>query len=305
MQRCLVVLLSFFLTTQVNALTKIACIGDSLTFGSGTVITAAEQGKSYPGQLQLLLGSDYEVKNFGAPGHTAIKNGDLSYWKSEQYNKAIAFHPDMVVIQLGTNDTRSQNRAELNNFSHDYRDLVEVFQRAGARVYVSLPPPLLKEGMYETSSAILENTIIPSIQTIAKDLNLTVIDNHTALNDSSYYKLWWGMDYIHLNATGYKRMALTVYQILAPALQINQCTLLLNQYRVLPGIYWGDAKDSQLRNHIAQQCMQSAALPRSLCYVAQPYLTAFDWRARQAAHNYWGTNDCDRASALMNNVSNI
>ena len=49
------------LSVSLSAQTKIACVGDSITFGSGI---AAREKLNYPAQLGYLLGEDYEVRNF-------------------------------------------------------------------------------------------------------------------------------------------------------------------------------------------------------------------------------------------------
>mgnify|MGYP000729126583 CR=1 FL=1 len=51
---------------------KVACIGNSITFGTGT---ENPQTESYPAQLQQLLGHNYIVGNFGKPGATLLKRG--------------------------------------------------------------------------------------------------------------------------------------------------------------------------------------------------------------------------------------
>ncbi len=57
----------------LTAKTKIACVGDSITFGSGI---PNREKLSYPAQLSALLGDDYEVRNFGVSGATMLENGD-------------------------------------------------------------------------------------------------------------------------------------------------------------------------------------------------------------------------------------
>lgn len=47
--------------------TKIACVGDSITFGSGLKPGDAR----YPEVLATLMGPGYDVKGFGNPGKTA------------------------------------------------------------------------------------------------------------------------------------------------------------------------------------------------------------------------------------------
>ena len=51
--------------SETASLTRVACVGDSITFGAG--IRARATGK-YPAQLQLLLGVDWAVREFGSSG---------------------------------------------------------------------------------------------------------------------------------------------------------------------------------------------------------------------------------------------
>ncbi|NJM24424.1 MAG: hypothetical protein HC859_01760 [Bacteroidia bacterium] len=57
--------------TGATAAVKVACVGNSITEGSNI-----EVGKRYPEQLQGLLGSGYEVRNYGLSGRTLLKKGD-------------------------------------------------------------------------------------------------------------------------------------------------------------------------------------------------------------------------------------
>ena len=50
--------------------TRVACVGDSITFGAGV----KNRGKNcYPAVLGNLLGEGYEVRNFGVNGATLLK----------------------------------------------------------------------------------------------------------------------------------------------------------------------------------------------------------------------------------------
>ena len=48
----------------------------------------------------------YEVHNFGLGSTTVIKSGDHPYWYTQEFNESIAMKPDIVIIQLGTNDAK-------------------------------------------------------------------------------------------------------------------------------------------------------------------------------------------------------
>src|SRR3989442_10639420 len=93
-----------FLCIDVRAApVKIACIGDSITEGAGLSNPAVE---SYPARLQRLLGTNAVVRNYGVSGRTLLKEGDFPYWKETFFKQRHDWHPDIVIIQLGTNDSK-------------------------------------------------------------------------------------------------------------------------------------------------------------------------------------------------------
>ena len=63
----LALLLALPLIATAQEKKKVACIGNSVTYGYGHK-TPGET--SYPSQLQQLLGEGYEVRNFGHSGAT-------------------------------------------------------------------------------------------------------------------------------------------------------------------------------------------------------------------------------------------
>lgn len=81
---------------------KVACIGNSITYGSGIPDRPRD---SYPSQLARMLGEKWEVRNFGVGGRTLLKKGDFPFWKEEAYSQAKAFLPDVVIIKLGEENT--------------------------------------------------------------------------------------------------------------------------------------------------------------------------------------------------------
>ena len=61
---------------------KVACVGNSITYGTGLSDRATQ---SYPVKLQKLLGERYEVENFGKPGATLLNQGHRPYTRQEEY----------------------------------------------------------------------------------------------------------------------------------------------------------------------------------------------------------------------------
>src|SRR5688500_5809509 len=78
-----------------RAAIKVACIGNSVTFGYGHKNPKAT---SYPSVLQQMLGENYQVQNFGHSGATLLRKGHNPYYKTKAFKDAIAFVPDVAII---------------------------------------------------------------------------------------------------------------------------------------------------------------------------------------------------------------
>ncbi len=107
-----------------DAKTKIACVGDSITFGHGI---SQRETQSYPYFLQQMLGEEFEVVNFGNSGKTAgdypsQKPRGRFYGDTNEHQKAVAFGGDVYICNLGINDTGSWWDAGL--FVKGYDDLI-------------------------------------------------------------------------------------------------------------------------------------------------------------------------------------
>ncbi len=185
---------------------RVACIGDSITQGSG-----AAKGKSYPAQLQSLLGEKWEVGNFGVSGRTLLKKGDFPYWKEKAYQNALSFKPDVVIIMLGTNDTKPQNWKYESEFVADYTELVKSFQalESKPRIYVCRPCPVPEPGNFGINETNVQEEI-KRITTLAKEMKLGGIDMHAALAEKPNLL----PDRVHPNTEGAGEMAKAAFAVL-------------------------------------------------------------------------------------------
>ncbi|HEY8995264.1 MAG TPA: GDSL-type esterase/lipase family protein [Lacunisphaera sp.] len=185
---------------------KVACIGDSITFGYGLANPGTQ---SYPAQLQALLGSGYVVGNFGVNGATVQKGTAKSYWRTSQYRNSKAFAPNVVVIMLGTNDSKSSNW-DAAKFNTDYRALIADYWSLATQpeVFVCLIPPVYSPNAFGPTfdPVFIQNTVVPAIRTIASQTGMPLIDNNSPLlNHPEYFS-----DGVHPNAQGAGIIASTV-----------------------------------------------------------------------------------------------
>jgi len=81
--------------------TVVACVGDSITKGVDT-----DPGQDVPAQLGRMLGTEYTVSGFAASGVTATQAAPRPYRDRREYPAALCSNPSIVVIMLGTNNTK-------------------------------------------------------------------------------------------------------------------------------------------------------------------------------------------------------
>ncbi|MFT0320636.1 GDSL-type esterase/lipase family protein [Bacteroides thetaiotaomicron] len=185
---------------------RVACIGNSITFGAGIKNRSRD---SYPSVLARMLGDSYWVKNFGVSARTMLNKGDHPYMNEPAYKNALAFNPNIVVIKLGTNDSKSFNWKYKADFMKDAQTMINAFKGLPSqpKIYLCYPSKayLTGDGINDD---IISKEIIPMINKLAKKNDLSVIDLHTAMD---------GMpelfpDRIHPNEKGAQVMAKAVYQ---------------------------------------------------------------------------------------------
>lgn len=154
---------------------RVSCVGNSITYGAGI---AAREQNSYPAQLQYYLGEDYEVRNFGVSGRTLLQRGDYPYVQTGAYVRSLDFRPDIVLIKLGTNDSKPQNWCHKENFEADYQALIDAYRNLPCRPRVILLSPVrcfLPEGS-EINAGIIAQEVHPAVERLAYRNGLELID---------------------------------------------------------------------------------------------------------------------------------
>lgn len=186
---------------------RISCIGNSIT--AGAKLTHPEKN-AYPAQLQELLGSGYEVKNFGVSGRTVIKDCDRSYMATPAYQEALKSNPDIVTIKLGTNDSRLPYRLQIDSFMADYKTLVHSFQQLPThpRIILLLPVTSYVTDTMKHIDAAITKLILPRIRQVAFEEKLELIDLHSITADM----LTTFPDSLHPSSLGATILAKRVYE---------------------------------------------------------------------------------------------
>ncbi len=211
-----------------NGAIRVACIGNSITDGMGIDMASIF---GYPAQLQRLLGSNYEVKNFGVSGRTMLQKGDHPYMIEQAWKDAKAFiktsqnkssdNPDIVIIKLGTNDSKPENWKYGSDFEQDMQamidslcPLVPILNKKGKptkkmkradspKIFLCTPIPAYREP-WGITNHVLRDSVIPAIRRVADKNGLPIIDLNTGfIPDNQLMQ----RDGIHPTDKGARRMA--------------------------------------------------------------------------------------------------
>ena len=194
---------------------KIACVGDSITYGYGLATPAAE---GYPAQLQKLLGNDFSVGNFGQSGSYAlsadnkynVKDAGLYYRNTTVYRNSLKYEPDVVIIMLGTNDIRSMSCADAKEeFVKAIKSLADEYAALPTvkKVYIASP-------IY-TPTADVRNLASGEMARLtgraADELGFSFIDVYSMTREYMAVHHHQGTDRVHPNKEGALQIAKAVY----------------------------------------------------------------------------------------------
>jgi len=187
---------------------KVACIGNSITYGYGLPDRATQ---SYPVQLQKMLGEFYQVENFGKSGATLLNKGHRPYMQQDEYHRAIDFAGDIVVIHLGINDTDPRDWPDYRDFFvKDYIALIDSFRVANpeARIMIARLTPIAdRHPRFLSGTRDWHGEIQLAIENVARYAGVQLIDFHKPL----YPYPFMLTDAVHPDPEGAFVLAQTVY----------------------------------------------------------------------------------------------
>lgn len=187
---------------------RIACVGDSITWGF-TIVNRRKY--SYPALLQQRLGDEYEVRNFGYNDAAARFDADTPYVKKHVYQDSLEWNPDVVLLMLGSNDTKRRNW-DPEIFRRDYTRIVKSYLKLPSKPRVILIAPIQifqpmhipVLGLY---SETMENGVRPAIREIASETGLELVDLANLFTDSKYM-----MDGVHPQREGAKMLEEAIFK---------------------------------------------------------------------------------------------
>ena len=193
--------LNHFQGPKENAV-RVACIGNSITDGYGIGMAPVN---GYPAVLQKKLGEGYLVKNFGVSARTMMNKGDLPYMNELAWRDAKAFNPNIVVIKLGTNDSKTHNWVHgADEFRQSMQAMIDTLKALPSKpkIYLCSPIPAFKDS-WTINDSVIVNGEMPIIKKLAKKNKCQFIDLHTSYT----YGDMMLNDGIHPNAKGAAKMA--------------------------------------------------------------------------------------------------
>lgn len=194
---------------------KVACVGDSITYGHG--VTPWHKN-NYPAVLQNLLGDDYNVQNFGVSGTTAHSTGDQPYIETDIYKQSIEYNADIIIFMLGSNDSKPENWTNAETFKKEYLALLDTYitEENSPKIYLGIPAKAFYEDGSQTEGITtydiqpnLVDEIAEIVKEIATERGYKYIDIYSLTAENPQ---WFAKDYVHPNSDGATAIANKVYE---------------------------------------------------------------------------------------------
>lgn len=199
---------------------NILCFGDSNTYGYNSENGGRfEYAERWTGRLQKLLGEDYLVVEEGLGGRTTVFDDPFSEGRNglKDIDSALEKHSplDLVIVMLGTNDTKTNYCASATAIAFGASKIVE---RVKTHVYrpdfaspkvLLISPPVIKKGVRLDGCPVFDDTshekslrFAPLYKAEAERLNAYYLDSATVAEA--------GDDKVHFSREGHEKLALAI-----------------------------------------------------------------------------------------------
>ena len=188
---------------------KVACVGDSITYGHSVSGWSKNQ---YPAVLQELLGDSYHVANFGVSGACVNKKGNKPYISRTVYEESIKYDADILVLMLGSNDSKPKNWIDMETFLEQYGELLDTYlkENNSPKVYIGICAKAYYadgntkgKARYNIRPEIVDQIAAALKQEYEKE-DVVIVDIHKL---TAGHPEWFEKDGVHPNKDGAKAIA--------------------------------------------------------------------------------------------------
>ena len=209
--------------TPLEGEIKIACVGDSVTYGHGV---SGWISNNYPKQLDTLLGEGYCVNNYGHSGATVQGTGDQPYITYGEFPQSLQFDADIIIFMMGSNDSKPENWRGEEAFRQQYLQRLSEYKadNSDVRIILATPPvAYYPEGATEgLTNYDIDPAIVAEIADIVRDIAATegyeLVDVYALTEGHREYFL---TDNVHPNKDGANFLAKTFYDYLILTEKVN------------------------------------------------------------------------------------
>lgn len=185
---------------------KIACIGNSTTYGYGI---PGWPVKNYPYVLSGLLGKEYHVANFGLSSHCVQTSADKPYRGTDVCAQSISYEADIVILMMGANDAKPENWQDIDAFRLAYQQLLNTYLQGSDKPELYLCTPVYAHPAADgtISFGIRHDAmegICGVIRALAAEAGYPLLDMYAL---TAEHREWFLADGVHPNAAGAAAMA--------------------------------------------------------------------------------------------------
>lgn len=184
----------------------VICVGNSITAGDWL---ADRTNERYPAVLQRLLGDEWEVKVIAKGGLCVQREAEEPMWDYGPFASYFTAEPDITVLLLGTNDSRTPSWVDRETFARDCNAFLDTLLSVEPtpKLFVGLPPPAFS-GNFDIHGSIIEDHILPVVDSLAGKRDLPTIDFFELFSQNPDYL----HDGIHPDKDGAAAMAALVHE---------------------------------------------------------------------------------------------